>query len=59
MVAMMARKRRGGVMLDREASEDIRKHKGEESGNKGRIRGKVGAEITMEGYKQVEDMERD
>lgn len=56
MVAMMAGKRRGGVMVDGEESGDISKEKGEESGNEGRIQGEDSAEISMAGYKQVEDL---
>lgn len=58
MVAMMARKRWGGVRVDGEESEAINEDKGEESGNKGRVRGEGGAEITMAAYKQVEDRQR-
>lgn len=56
MVAMMARKRRGGVMVDREESEDISKDKVELSEKKGKIQGMGGAEITRVAYKQLEDI---
>lgn len=36
MVVKMEGKRRGGVMVDREESEDVSKDEGEESGNNGR-----------------------